>query len=69
VIGRQIAAGWPAERIEAVGAAMFRDYDPATARPAARERYRGYTDTAAALIGAHRAASRAGLAAAVTGAA
>jgi predicted GIY-YIG superfamily endonuclease len=69
VIGRQIAAGWPAERIEAIGAAMFRDYDPDTARPAARERYRGYTDTAAALVRAHRATSRADPGDAVAGAA
>jgi predicted GIY-YIG superfamily endonuclease len=69
VIGRQTAAGWPAERIEAIGRAMFRDYDPDTARPAAREWYRGYADTAAALIRAHRATGRAVLADATPGAA
>jgi predicted GIY-YIG superfamily endonuclease len=50
VIGGQLAAGQPPARIAAVQAAMFADYDPATARAAARQWHRGYQDTAAVLL-------------------
>jgi predicted GIY-YIG superfamily endonuclease len=52
LIARQVAAGMGPARIEGLHEAMFRDYDPDTARPAARDWHRGYQDTAAALIGA-----------------
>lgn len=54
LVGGYIAAGWPASRIETAQAAMFRDYDESCARPDAREWHRGYQETAAALIEAHR---------------
>jgi predicted GIY-YIG superfamily endonuclease len=52
LIGQQAAAGQSPAQITAIQQAMFRDYDPETARPAAREWHAGYQQAAAALIGA-----------------
>jgi predicted GIY-YIG superfamily endonuclease len=52
MVAALIAAGKSPAQIEAADAAMHAHYDPARARPEAREWHRGWVNTAAALVAA-----------------
>jgi predicted GIY-YIG superfamily endonuclease len=50
LIGQQVAAGYGLDQVAKIQRAVFRDYDPAIARPAAREWHDGYQAAAAGLL-------------------